>query len=166
MNLIREREKLTMEVQLIRATTKDAEHIWKMQVESFSALLDKYEDFETNPASEPVDRVIERLEQSSTYYYYIKVSEDIVGAIRVINDLNKSQKWISPLFVLPKFQNQGIAQKAIAKAEELHGAANWKLATILQEEGNCHLYERMGYYKTGKTKVINERMTLVYYQKD
>ena len=156
-----------MEVQLIKATVENAEQIWKIQVESFSPLLDKYQDYETNPASEPVDKVKERLEQSSTYYYYIKLCDEIVGTIRVIDDKNSnSRKCISPLCVLPKFQNQGIAQKAIRKAEEIHGTNNWGLATILQEKGNCHLYEKMGYFQTGKTKVINESMTLVFYQKD
>ena len=156
-----------MEVQLIRATVENAEHIWKMQVEAFLPLLNKYQDYETNPASEPADRVKGRLEQSNTYYYYIKADEEIVGTIRVIDDMNvNSRKQISPLCVLPKFQNRGIAQKAIIKAEEIHGAANWELATILQEKGNCHLYEKMGYHKTGETKVINERLTLIFYQKD
>lgn len=156
-----------MEVQLIRATVENAEHIWKMQVEAFLPLLDKYQDYEINPANELADKVKERLEQSNTYYYYIKVNDEIVGAIRVIDDKNSnSRKSISPLCVLPKFQNQGFAQKAIMKAEEIHGAKNWELATILEEKGNCHLYEKMGYCQTGETSVINERMTLVFYQKD
>lgn len=39
------------------------------------------------------------------------------------------------------------------------------LVTIPQEEGNCRLYENMGYYQTGETVVANERMTLVVYVK-
>ena len=155
-----------MKVQFIRATAKDAERIWKMQIESFSRLLDKYQDFDTNPASEPIENVIWRLQQSNTYFYFIKVDENIVGGIRIIDDLKDNvRKRISPIFILPQFQNQGIAQKAIVKAEELHGSMIWELDTILQEKGNCHLYEKMGYHQTGKTKVVNERMTLVGYQK-
>ena len=37
--------------------------------------------------------------------------------------------------------------------------------TILQEERLVHLYEKMGYQKTGKTAAVNPRMTLVFYQK-
>ena len=59
----------------------------------------------------------------------------------------------------------GIAQKAIQEVEEIHGNDNWKLETILQEEKNCHLYEKMGYKKTGKTEKINEKLTLVFYEK-
>jgi hypothetical protein len=39
------------------------------------------------------------------------------------------------------------------------------LDTILQEKGNCHLYEKIGYKKTGKIEKINERMDIVYYEK-
>ena len=66
---------------------------------------------------------------------------------------------------MPEFQGKGIAQKAIRLCEEMHGNENWKLDTILQESKNCHLYEKMGYRQTGKTKVINERLTLTFYEK-
>ena len=56
--------------------------------------------------------------------------------------------------------------EAIRLAEEIHGAANWELDTILQEKGNCYLYEKMGYRQTGKTEVVNDKMTLVFYKKD
>ena len=54
---------------------------------------------------------------------------------------------------------------AIRAAEDIHGSANWSLGTILQEKGNCHLYEKMGYHPSGTRKVINDRMTLVFYEK-
>jgi hypothetical protein len=41
----------------------------------------------------------------------------------------------------------------------------WILDTIFQEQGNCHLYEKIGYKKTGKIEKINERMDIVYYEK-
>lgn len=59
----------------------------------------------------------------------------------------------------------GIAQQAIAEAERIHGSEGWELDTILQEKGNCYLYEKMGYKATGKTEEINQRLTLVYYEK-
>jgi hypothetical protein len=40
-----------------------------------------------------------------------------------------------------------------------------KLDTILQEQGNCHLYEKFGYNQIGETKVINDKLTLVFYKK-
>ena len=40
------------------------------------------------------------------------------------------------------------------------------LDTILQEEGNGYLYEKLGYKRTGKIENINERMDIVYYEKN
>lgn len=44
-------------------------------------------------------------------------------------------------------------------------AKSWNLGTILQEKGNCYLYEKIGYKKTGATKAINDKMTMVFYEK-
>ncbi|MEE3499688.1 MAG: N-acetyltransferase, partial [Ruminococcus bromii] len=30
---------------------------------------------------------------------------------------------------------------------------------------NCYLYEKLGYLQTGKTEQINDRMTIVFYEK-
>ncbi len=106
-----------------------------------------------------------RLNQPFTYYYYIEADSIIVGAIRSVdkND-NAEPKRISPIFVLKEHRNKGLAQKAIQLAEEIHGSTNWELDTILQEEGNCYLYEKLGYYQTGKMEKINDKMTLIYYK--
>lgn len=156
-----------MNIQLVRATLEDAETIWRMQIESFAELLRIYQDFDTNPGNESLERVARRLAQESTYYYFIQCDGQNVGAIRVVDQQDgSSRKRIAPLFVLPAHRNQGVAQRAMTLAEEIHGAAHWMLDTVLQEKGNCHLYEKMGYRQTGKTEVINERMTLVFYEKD
>jgi len=72
---------------------------------------------------------------------------------------------LGPLHVLPDMRGKGIAQRAIGLVEEIHGSENWLLDTILQEAGNCHLYEKMGYRRIGISQIVNERMTLVLYKK-
>ena len=42
----------------------------------------------------------------------------------------------------------------------------WRLDTIKQETGNCHLYEKCGFVRVGDDIVINEKMTLVNYVKN
>lgn len=101
-----------MEVKLLRAGVGDAKELFTMQIKSFRELLEKYQDFDTNPGNESIEKV-----------------------------------------------------EAILLCEEIHGKENWELETILQEEKNCYLYEKMGYNQTGKTKMINERLTLVFYEK-
>lgn len=153
------------EVSLCRAVPRDAKELHAMQVAAFRGLLEKYQDYSTNPASEGVEKVSLRLRQESTCYYFIYLGDQRAGALRVVDQKDGSRKRISPLFVLPKFRRQGIAQKAIQICEAIHGEQHWELDTILQEPGNCRLYEKMGYRKTGGTKAINENMTLVFYEK-
>ena len=156
-----------MNIQLVRASIVDANDLWKMQVTAFLDLYEKYQDTETSPATESIDKMLMRLNQPFTYYYYIKVDNIKVGAIRVVDQQKEDEaKRISPIFIMPEYRNKGFAQKAIQLAEEMHGFSNWELETILQEKGNCYLYEKMGYCKTGKTKKINDKMTLIFYKKD
>lgn len=156
-----------MSVTLHRAGLGDAEKLWKMQLEAFAALYEKYGDTDTSPGAEPLEKVEARLRQPFTYFYFIRDGAETVGAIRVV-DRGEAElpKRVSPIFILPRYRGKGYAQQAIRTAESIHGSANWTLDTILQEKGNCHLYEKLGYRQTGETKVINGKMTLVFYEKD
>ena len=74
-----------MKIELIKATLKDTKEIWEMQVKAFKKLLDKYQDFETNPASEPISNIEMRLKQNFTFFYFICIDNKKVGAIRIID---------------------------------------------------------------------------------
>ena len=155
-----------MNITLKKAAVTDAKLIHDIQVESFLPLLEKYKDYNTNPANEPIEKVKTRLNDPKSSFYKIHVNNDVVGAIRIIQKENSNDWWISPMFILPSFQGKGIAQKVIFMAEEMTPeATSWNLATILEEKRNCYLYEKLGYEKTGKYKEINEFTTLVYYKK-
>lgn len=155
-----------MGIELIRIDISEAEKLWKMQTKAFCDLYEKYQDTDTSPATEPLDKIIMRLNQDFTYYYYI-VSDGVkVGAIRVVDCNNDEPKRISPIFIIKEHRGKGYAQKAMELAENLHGSENWELETILQEKGNCYLYEKMGYKTTGKTIAINDKLTLVFYKKN
>ena len=156
-----------MNMRLIKIGIDEAEDLWTMQVKSFLDLYEKYQDTETSPATEKIERIVNRLNQPFTYYYYIEADHVKVGAIRVVDFADEGKfKRISPIFILPEYRNRGYAQSAIKLAGDIHGAFGWELDTILQEKGNCHLYEKMGYYQTGKTEKISDRLTLVSYRKD
>ena len=154
------------DMRLVRADVKDCETIWNMQTEAFADLLEKYRDYETNPANEPQEKTKERLLEDFTYFYLILDADRTVGAIRVVDRRDGSRKRVSPVFIMKEFRNKGLAQKAFEQVEKLHGADGWELATIMQEKGNCHLYEKLGYKRTGETRKINGRMDIVYYEKD
>jgi GNAT superfamily N-acetyltransferase len=154
-----------MNLTLEKAIITDAVELLKMQTQAFTPLLEKYRDYHTSPANETIDRVTERITNPEGAFYKILLEGLLVGAICVTS--KKEYMWISPMFILPEFQGQGIAQKAIKLAEEKHpDFKRWELATIQEEERNCYLYEKMGYVKMGIAKEINERATLIYYQKE
>lgn len=153
-------------MQLVRGAVADLELIREMQKEAFAALLEKYQNHDTNPANENVERITWKLQQQDSYFYRIEVGGETVGAIRVVDAGDGSPKRISPLFILPQHRGKGYAQAAILEAEKRHGSHNWELGTILQEAGNCYLYEKMGYHQTDRQTVINDKMTIVGYEKD
>ena len=47
----------------------------------------------------------------------------------------------------------------------MHGGADCELDTILQEKKNCYLNEKMGYRRMDEQEGINDRLTLVFYEK-
>ena len=154
-----------MEIALVKAETKDAAVIHKMQLLSFMPLLENYQDYETSPANEPLDKTIARIEHALTDYYIIMSGNVPVGGIRIVR-MNSRRCRVSPVFVLPEYQGKGIAQIVFQLIEQIYPDADvWELDTILQEQRNCYLYEKLGYRPTGKTEVINSNLTLVSYEK-
>lgn len=73
---------------------------------------------------------------------------------------------ISQMFILPQQQNKGYAQAVIRDVKALYtNAKEWKLDTIKQEEKLCHLYEKMGFKKSGTERELQPGMTLIDYTK-
>ena len=154
-----------MPIKLEKAIESEAKSIFDMQVNAFTPLLEKYQDFNTSPAAETIERTITRINNPSGGFYKVMLDNQLVGAICVFWK-EQSQFWISPMFILPDYQGRGIAQKSIVILEEnFSQATTWELSTILEEKGNCYLYEKMGFTKTGVTKKLNSSATLVYYKK-
>lgn len=154
-------------INLVKADFEDLNTILQMQTEAFSELYAKYQDTETSPATEKYEDILFRFNQTETTYYFITADNVKVGVIRIVDSKDGvSRKRISPIFVMPEYRNKGYAQEAIKEAERIHGEQGWKLDTILQEEGNLYLYEKLGYHQTGKTEQINDKMTIVFYEKD
>ncbi|MBT6150093.1 MAG: GNAT family N-acetyltransferase [Gemmatimonadetes bacterium] len=156
---------LPQRIKLTVATVDDAATIHSLQTEAFLPILEKYQDHETNPANDSIERTLQRLAQPATTYYLIVLEDAPIGAIRVVHDQQLDRARISPMFISPRFQGHGYAQEAIALLEQVVEAQTWELNTIQEEERNCHLYEKLGYTRTGESIVINDRMTIVAYQK-
>lgn len=125
--------------------------------------LDKYQDYETNPAAEALSRTVFRLNQPETDFYLIHKNDLLVGAVRVVRLENSCR--ISPIFILPTYQNQGIAQSVLILLESMYQVDKWELSTILQECKLRYLYEKMGYHSVGENLSINDKMAIIFYEK-
>lgn len=142
-----------------------AEIIHNLQKRSFDPLLEKYQDYDMNPAMESVEVIRQKINREKTTAYIFQLDDEFVGWVRV-TELEGMVYKISALCVVPEYQNRGIAQEALKQIESYYpNAEKWVLNTILQEEGNCHLYEKLGYVRVGEPFQINDRMTLVGYEK-
>ena len=155
-----------MSVKLQKANREDMHELWEMQVDAFKDLLDKYQDYYMSPAAESYERILQKYDFTGTIYYFIVADGIKVGGIRVIDKMDGSRKRISPIWIMHEFRNKGYAQQAIQEVEKLYGDDNWSLDTILQEKGNIHLYEKLGYKRTGKIERISYLMDIVYFEKN
>ncbi len=153
-----------MEIKLHKAGVKDCNEIYNLQIKSFKELLEKYKDYDFSPGAEKVEKTINRLNETSTDYYFIRLNDKNIGAIRIayFDDLC----ILKQISILPEYQGNGYAQQAIIFVETLYpNAAYWELDTIKQEEKLCYLYDKMGYRQTGKEQNIKDGMDLVFYAK-
>jgi len=155
-------------VKLEKAKIKDAFLLLRIQKKSFSSLLEKYGDYENNPATMKLDRMLFKIRYPYGAYYKIMMRHKVVGGIFIYwQDDDETAFRLAQVYVLPEFTNQKIAQFAINEVESLHPKARvWTLDTPITEEKNCHLYEKMGYIKTDELEVVNDSLVLVTYRKE
>lgn len=153
-----------MPITLTKAVIDDCPEIYELQIKSFKSLLDKYQDYDSSPGAEPFERTVRRFEEPITDFWMITLDTKHIGAIRIC-DFGELCK-LKQIFILPEYQGNGYAQAAIELVEALYPvAARWELETILQESKLLHLYEKMGYVKTGKLQHIKDGMDIVFYAK-
>ncbi len=153
-----------MTISLRKASLDDAELIWRMQAIAFKPLLDKYQDYDYSPAVETLERTIYRMQLPIADHWLILLDGAPIGGIGI--GRYEGFLKLKRLFILPEYQNRGYAQEAVRLAETCYpDASRWELDTILQEEKLCHLYEKLGYRRTGQIRPLKEGMDLVFYEK-
>lgn len=153
-----------MRVELKKAKETDIPLLHDMQRDAFALLLEYYQDYDTNPAAETMERICQKMQESYTNYYLIMLDDSVIGGMRICDFGYRCR--ISPIFILSNYQGKGYGQEAMQVAEKCYPKAKvWELDTILQEESLCRLYERPGYQRTGKTKRIKDGMDIVFFEK-
>lgn len=166
----KEVQKMNDLIELKMITREDAECLHKLQIEAFMPLYEKYQDDATSPAKESLETIAKKIVEDNSDFYFILFNGEKAGAVRVKwhngGNVYENINWISPIFIVPRFQNKGIASNVIKQLFTIYpNIIEWRLDTIKQEERNCYLYEKCGFVRTGDETVVNENMTLVDYVK-
>ena len=128
-----------IELQLV--TKDEAECLHRLQVKAFMPLYEKYQDEETSPAKESLEKVTKKIMEENSDFYFIEFHGEKVGGVRVRWHQGKKVfeniNWISPIFIIPEYQNKGIASKVIEKLFELYPVYHtkdpeWCISNILE----------------------------------
>ena len=156
-------EIIESKISLRKAKMEDAEELYELQKQVFLPLYTKYEDHQTTPALQSFERFNERLLQGT--FYKILEAGKLAGSVHVYKTAPNIMR-LHMINILDSYQGRGLAQNVMKRLEMIYPEINsWELDTILQEERNCYLYEKMGYVRNGKQKVLNEKMTIISYEK-
>ncbi|WKA60231.1 GNAT family N-acetyltransferase [Planococcus shenhongbingii] len=151
MNLVIKRTQETEAVQLL-----------EIQKEAFLEDLKLYEDHETNPVNEPIERLLRKIE--IFFHYTIWLEDEIIGGVD-IRSLGENTYRLNRIFLSNKFQNQGLGSKIMQLIEkEFPAAVEWNLDTPHLNKRNHHFYEKLGYQKVGQHQ-ITEKLFLYDYVK-
>lgn len=154
-----------MEIKLTEIAKRELKSAFIMHFKGFLPTFFKYRDFGKNPIFLSYKNFVKYYNHIDMFMYYILCDDKSVGQIWLLKKNNRIK--LVRIFVLKKYQNKGIATKAILQAEQIFNCPHhWWLDTIKEEHNNCHLYEKLGYKLNGTDKKINKRMTIIEYEKE
>lgn len=144
------------------ASPGDAPALLDIQRRAFHALLEKYQDYGTNPATEPLSSIERKLRERD--YYFIELDGRAAGLICVKH--MEDSLCVTPIGLVPECRGKGLGHEAMALLENQYPEnRRWELATILQEPGLCRFYESLGYRRTGEQRPIKPGMDSIGYEK-
>lgn len=153
-----------MKVQLSKIKRADLFKAYVMHFKGFLPTFIKYRD-KINPIFCTYPKFKKYFNHKDMSMYFLISNNVPVGQIWILQ--KESFCKLARIFVLKKYQNKGLATQAIIQAEQIfNGQKHWCLDTIKQEHKNCRLYEKLGYTQTSNEKVINNRMTIIEYEKE
>lgn len=151
-----------MKLKIIRSTVDEANILLDIQKEAFSEDLERYQDYNTSPATESIERLRNKIINS--FHYTIFLDDEIIGGIEV-RKLSNTQCYLNRLYLTPKCHNKGIGTKLMNFIEdEFPEALEWTLSTPYMNYRNHYFYEKHGYSKVGE-QVITGKLILFDYIK-
>ncbi|MBD8033966.1 GNAT family N-acetyltransferase [Solibacillus sp. FSL W8-0474] len=142
-----------------KSKIEDIEILLPIQKASFQEDLEKYEDFETNPACETSEKLAENIKK---YQHFTILDEDtVIGAIDVRG--SDERMHIDKVFVSPTSQDKGVGTAAIQFLEEqFPNVKLWTLYTPHLSFRNHYFYEKFGYKKTKEVQLTTNLILFKY----
>ncbi|MBQ3602498.1 MAG: GNAT family N-acetyltransferase [Clostridia bacterium] len=160
-------------ISLRLTTMEDADILTDIQRQAFQPLYEKYHD-EGNPYLRDKRDILCRLDSSNFLYLTILYDEKIVGGILYrlkgstpfIKKLMLGKYYLTRVYILPEYQNKGIATKAILQSERFLEKPK-KLYVDFPEdlEKNRKCYTKCGYKDTGKRLETEPGLILACFEK-
>ena len=152
-----------MDIVFKKASLEDAKELLMIQRKSFKEALELYQDFDTNPKFEKMEKISYKIKNH--YYYKIILDRVIIGGAHVYKK-GDCHYYINRVFIDPDFENLGIGKKIMEFIEnEFSDAKIFSLETPHKSFKNHYFYEKLGYARTGKIEELSESLSLIYYQK-
>ena len=150
-------------IKLKLVTEDEAECLHRLQVEAFMPLYEKYQDDDTSPAKESLKKVTEKIIDTNSDYYFVVFHGEKVGGVRVSRHkgekVYKDVNWISPIFIIPEFQNKGIASTVIEQLFDIYpDTIEWRLFL----RGAFRVDAKSGFCGSGSLKYGEVRSELLF----
>lgn len=154
--------KITLEL----ASTNELDEILKIQKSAFKKLFMKYHDLDTSPYNETIETILFRFNMRSSYYFFIMDENKKIGFIRILFNEKNNQARISPIAILPEYENKGYGKIAMTTIEnKFYKVKEWHLDTITQEKKLIGFYLNQGYQLMPEHKAIKEGMDISVFKK-
>lgn len=154
-----------MTLKLVTATHDDLKKIHDIQKSAFEKLYIKYEDETTSPFKESFDSLEEKFTLSGNHFFLISDENKSVGFLKITVNKEITIMRISPIAILPQFENMGYGKRAMVLAERLFPVEKVILSTITQETKLMDFYQSLGYNSTGSKKSLIPNMDFTFFEK-
>lgn len=152
-------------IKLVKIKKNEIFKAWLLQRKGFKDTLKKYRDYKTSPATEGLISFYHKFAKQSIDNYWVINNGKTAGAFCIVT--KPDCIWVGRFYILPEYRNKGIGQQALLLAESLYPESKrWCLDTIFEEKNNVHLYQKLRYKEYGERKSINDKMTLIKFEKE
>lgn len=152
-----------MNLTIKRTQEVEARRLLEIQTEAFAEDLVRYEDYDTSPVNESIERLLRKV--ASFYHYTIWLGDEIIGGADV-RDLKENRYRLNRVFLSHEYQNKGLGSKIMELIEsEFPSAIEWSLDTPYLNTRNHHFYEKLGYKKVGQHQISAKLLLIDYVKK-